>query len=70
MDESIALVEFSKLSERVWSNPFDYARIKVGLKIWKPHRRDGKVKPKDCKYIKKRLKKACDDKSHKKKKCK
>jgi len=32
--------------------------------------RDGKVKPKDCKYIKKRLKKACDDKSHKKKKCK
>ena len=50
----------------MWSNPFDYARIEVGLKIWNPHRRGGKVKPKDCKYIKKRLKKVCD-KDHKKK---
>ena len=38
MDESIALVEFSKHSERVWSEPFDYAHIEVGLKIWNPHR--------------------------------
>ena len=39
MDESIALVEFSKHSEKVWSEPFDYAHIEVGLKIWNPHRR-------------------------------
>ena len=38
MDESIALVKFSKHSERVWSKPFDYAQIEVGLKIWNPHR--------------------------------
>ena len=38
MDESIALVEFSKHSERVWSTPFDYARIEVGLKLWNPPR--------------------------------
>ena len=38
MDESIALVEFSKHDERVWSKPFDYAHIEVGLKIWNPHR--------------------------------
>ena len=38
MDESIALVEFSKHSERVWSKSFDYAHIVVGLKIWFPHR--------------------------------
>ena len=38
MDESIDLVEFSKHSERVWSKPFDYAHIEVGLKIWNPHR--------------------------------
>jgi len=33
LDESIALVEFSKHSRRVRRNPFDYARIEVGLKI-------------------------------------
>jgi len=33
LDESIALVEFSKHSEIVWSKPFDYAHIEVGLKI-------------------------------------
>jgi len=38
LDESIALVEFSKHSERAWSKPFDYAHIEVGLKIWNPHR--------------------------------
>ena len=41
MDESIALVEFSKHSERVWSKSFDYAHIEVGLKIWNPHRWTG-----------------------------
>ena len=38
MNESIALVEFSKHSEKFWSKPFDYAHIEVGLKIWNPHR--------------------------------
>ena len=38
MDESIALVEFSKHSERVWSKSFDDAHIEVGLKIWNPRR--------------------------------
>ena len=38
MDESIALVAFSKHSERVRSKPFDYAHIEVGLKTWNPHR--------------------------------
>ena len=38
MDESIALVAFSKHSERVRSKPFDYAHIEVGLEIWNPHR--------------------------------
>ncbi|KAH8095976.1 hypothetical protein JL720_3313 [Aureococcus anophagefferens] len=32
-DGSIALVEFSKRSERVWSTSFEYAHIEVGLKI-------------------------------------
>ncbi|KAH8084401.1 ubiquitin protein ligase [Aureococcus anophagefferens] len=27
--------------ERVWSKPFDYAHIEVGLKIWNPHRYRG-----------------------------
>ena len=46
MDESIALVAFSKHSERVRSKPFDYAHIEVGLKIWFPRRCDagGQVK--------------------------
>ena len=33
LDESIALVEFSKQSRRVRRNPFNYAHIEVGLKI-------------------------------------
>jgi len=33
LDGSIALVEFSKHSERVWSKSFDYAHIEVGLNI-------------------------------------
>jgi len=33
LDESIALVEFSKHSEKFWSKPFDYENIEVGLKI-------------------------------------
>ena len=41
MDESIALVEFLKHSERVWSKPFDYAHIEVWLKVWNPHRLEG-----------------------------
>ena len=38
MDESIALVEFSKRSRRVWSKPFDDARVEVGSKIRVPPR--------------------------------
>ena len=38
MDESIALVDFSKHGERFWSKPFDYAHIEVGLKVWNLHR--------------------------------
>ena len=38
MDESIALVDFSKHSERVWSKSFDYTHIELGLKIWNLHR--------------------------------
>jgi hypothetical protein len=34
LDGSIALSEFSKRSGRVWSKPFDYAHIEVGLKIF------------------------------------
>jgi len=33
LDGSIALVEFSKHSERIWSKSFDYAHIEVRLKI-------------------------------------
>ena len=33
MDESIALIEFSKLSRRFRRNPFNYAHIDVGLNI-------------------------------------
>ena len=33
----MALVEFSKHGQRVWSKPFKYAHIDVGLKIWNPH---------------------------------
>jgi hypothetical protein len=47
LDESIALVEFSKHSERVWSKPFDYAHIEVGLKIWNPHRYPGALPARD-----------------------
>ena len=38
MDASIALVEFSKRGERVWSKPFDDAQILVVLNIWHPRR--------------------------------
>ena len=38
MDESIALVEFSKPSQRACVKTFEYAHIEVGLKIWFPHR--------------------------------
>ena len=41
MNESIALVEFSKHSERVWSKLFDYAHTEVGSKIWNPRRFSG-----------------------------
>ena len=37
MGESIALVEFSKYGQRVWSKSFEYAHIEVGLKLWNPH---------------------------------
>jgi len=33
LDESIALVEFSKKGRRVRRNTFNYAHIEVGLKI-------------------------------------
>ena len=39
MDESIALVEFSKHDQRAGSKPFEYAHIEVWLKLWNPHRR-------------------------------
>ena len=29
----MALIEFSKHGERIWSNPFDDAHIEVNLKI-------------------------------------
>jgi len=32
LDESFALVEFSKHGRRVSSKPFDFAHIEVGLK--------------------------------------
>jgi hypothetical protein len=38
LDESIALVEFSKHSEKVWSKSFNYTHIELGLKIWNLHR--------------------------------
>ena len=38
MDGSIALVEFSKHGRRVWSEPFDDARVEVGRKIRAPRR--------------------------------
>ena len=43
MDESIALIKFSKHSEKFWSKPFDYAHIEVGLKIWNPLRYTAKL---------------------------
>ncbi|KAH8060534.1 adenosine-phosphate deaminase [Aureococcus anophagefferens] len=33
LDESMALIEFSKHGRRGWSKPFDYAHIEVGVKI-------------------------------------
>ena len=41
MDESIALVEFSKHGERVWSKSFDYDHIEVGLKFLESTQVDG-----------------------------
>ena len=38
MDESIALVEFSKHGRRNFVETVAYAHIEVGLKIWFPHR--------------------------------
>ena len=38
MDGSIALVECSKRGRRVWSEPFDDARVEVGRKIRAPRR--------------------------------
>ena len=38
MDGSIALVEFSKPSQRACVKTFDYAHIEVELKIWFPRR--------------------------------
>ena len=38
MDESIALVEFSKHRRRASVETVDYAHIEVALKIWFPHR--------------------------------
>ena len=35
----MALVEFSKHSERCWSQPFDDAHVEVGWKVWVPRRR-------------------------------
>ena len=39
MDESIALIEFSKHGRRARVETVAYAHIEVGLKIWFPHRR-------------------------------
>ena len=38
MEDSIALVAFSKHGQRVQSKPFEYAHVEVGLNIWNPHR--------------------------------
>ena len=38
MDESIALVEFSKHGRKPRVETVEYAHIEVGLKVWNPHR--------------------------------